>query len=288
MVSILLIFIIAGLGKWILQNKTPPVTSKNINKLVSSAPSVTEIIFELGLGNRLVGVSTFCDTPKEALLKAKIGGINDLDLEAIIHLDPDLVILTSSKGHEKSVLALKERGVQVMVVNHNSIMGILDSIKEFGKLGGPDSEQKAKELLENIDKRLAQIRSQAEKNPQPHVLGIYGAFNTIDPARGVTAIGRGNLYDDMISIAGGKNILPEDAPQVPRLSLEHIFTLDPEVILIVASTNQNSSSVLESWHQYDQLQAVKNNRVKIIAGDYVFRPSHRFILTLESIAQAIH
>ncbi|MEN6355542.1 MAG: cobalamin-binding protein [Armatimonadota bacterium] len=256
-----------------------------VNRIVSLAPSITETVFALGAGDRLVGVTRYCCYPPEAKKIAKIGGYIDPNFEAIVRLKPDLVIVTVE--NKESAKKLTDLGLRVLTVNQNTIPGIIASITKIGHTIGADD--RANKLVSGIQGRIDEVKRRTKGLNRPSVLISIGR----SMGGGVSEIyvaGKNNFYDEIIGIAGGRNAYDSNIAKTPALSGEGITRLNPDIIIDLApgkGKNRIEKSVGE-WNTLSHVSAVKNNRVYTLTSDYVVVPGPRFIETLEDIARAIH
>jgi iron complex transport system substrate-binding protein len=262
--------------------RTGPATSARI---VSLAPSVTEIVFALQSERKLVGVTRYCEYPPEAKLIAQVGGYLDPSFEAIVRLKPDLVIITS--GNNDHAKRLGDLGIEVLTVDHNTIAGIVGSVGVIGSRLGAGS--RAKEVTDDIGRRIEAVRARTRGLERPKVLLCVG--RSIGSGSGeIYVAGRRNFYDEMIEIAGGVNAFDSMTPATPSLSEEGVARLGPDVILDLAPKKDSTEAeaAVRAWDSMRQVAAVRNKRVYALTGDYVVSPGPRFIITLEDAARAIH
>ena len=259
--------------------------SAPLRRLVSLAPSVTETIFALGGGDRLVGVTRYCSYPPEARKIAKIGGYIDPSLEAILRLRPDLVVVTVE--NREIVARLKGLGLKTLVVNQNTLSGILESFVQIGEALG--EEERARKIVSGIRKGIERIRRRTEGLPKPRVLLSMGRAMGAD-VNEVYAAREGTFFDEIIGIAGGVNVCRGDVLKVPVLSGEGLIRLNPEVILdlVPEGSGSDTSRVLADWKAFSHLAAVRNRRVYALTGDYVVVPGPRLLNILEDVAKAVH
>jgi iron complex transport system substrate-binding protein len=254
-------------------------------RIVSLAPSVTEILFELGLGDRLVGVTRYCRYPPEAQTKARVGGYVDPNYEGIVRLRPDLVILLTV--HTAAGERLRHLGFATLTVDHTRIAGILTSIMTIGNACG--AGKKAEALAGGISARMERIRNAAKGAGPPRVL--ISVDRTTDALSSVYIAGKNTCYDEMISIAGGVNAYA-GAAAYPAVSAEGILQMDPQVIIdLVPSLDgrkKTREKALTQWNMLAGVEAVTAGRVFIFEQDYAVIPGPRLIILLEDMARAIH
>jgi iron complex transport system substrate-binding protein len=253
-------------------------------RIVSHVPSITETLFALGLGDRVVGVSDYCDYPEEAKLKPSVGAYYNPNIETIVAQAPDLV-LTDGEGLTEDIIPqLENLGITCVVINPKSIDGILKDIELLGKITGMEKE--ARVLVSEMSSRFAQVASQAQVAPRVRVFYVFDATDLNNP----WTAGPGSFVDALITMAGGENIAAQAQGAWVQLSIEQLVSSDPEVILIDASmgTAVVSEEELMAHPIWQGITAVKQDRIYTIDGDLVNRSGPRIIQGLEEIAKAIH
>jgi len=299
-VIIVLAFFVSFIGELLsnrVRSEITPIPSRassnnlepaNYNRIVSLAPSITEILFILNLGKRTVGVTRYCNYPLEATKKIKVGGYCDPNYELIFELHPDLVILL--KEHNEQKKHLMKLGLNILMVNNQTISGILNSIKTIGKICGRG--QLSREIVENLQTKINRIKIKTEGLPRPRVMISIGRNMGSGPLKDVYIAGKYGFYDEMITLAGGVNVYEGRDIKFPILSGEGILLLNPEVIIDMvpdlAEKGWNEKVILKEWNSVSEVEAVKNKRVYIFGQDYVVIPGPRFILILEEMARVIH
>jgi len=255
-------------------------------RIVSLAPSITEMLFALGLGGRIVGVTEYCDYPDEALNIAKIGGYYNPNYEAIVALKPDLIVMLP--GHKKPKKYLTKLGLDNLVVKNESIPGILESILDIGKKC--DAEEKAVQIVNDIKKRISKIKNKTKNLPHPRVMISVGRNMGSNNLQGVYIACNDGFYSSMVTLAGGVNACNDGMARFPSISKEGIIRLNPEIIIdMIPDLKRNGwkeKSVLKAWESL-RVDAVKNKRVYVFGEGYTVIPGPRFVLIVEEIAQAI-
>lgn len=253
-------------------------------RIVSHVPSITETLFALGLGDRVVGISDYCDYPEEAKLKPSVGAYYNPNIETIVAQAPDLV-LTDGEGLTEDIIPqLENLGITCVVINPKSIDGILKDIELLGKITGMEKE--ARVLVSEMSSRFAQVASQAQVAPKVRVFYVFDATDLNNP----WTAGPGSFVDALITMAGGENIAAQAQGAWVQLSIEQLVSSDPEVILIDASmgTAVVLKEELMAHPAWQGITAVKQDRIYTIDGDLVNRSGPRIIQGLEEIAKAIH
>jgi len=252
-------------------------------KIVTMAPSSGEVVFALGLGDQVVGVSRFAKYPPEVVDIAKVGGYLDVDLEAIVRLQPDTVILLK----EQSDLAkqIENLGMSTLLVDHMSVEGIMDSISKVGERFGKVEE--ARILRESLEQRIDRVRTAGQSKQHKKLLLSIGRELGVGKVTGVVAAGAGGYHQQMLEIAGYTNAYSGNE-NFPQLSREHLIRMNPEIIIDMVNTRDAQAIGIEKiqadWKSHSELAAVKNAKVFLLVGDENFIPSPRFVSTLEWIA----
>ncbi|MDT8395199.1 MAG: helical backbone metal receptor [bacterium] len=271
------------------ESPRPRVTGEQASpaRIISLAPSVTEILFELGLGEKVVGVTRYCDYPPEVLEKPKVGGYLDVNYEAVLALAPDLVIHIAQ--HEEARDRLRELGIATLAVDHSRVNGIVDSIAVIGRACGAPAL--ARKQVKELKARLSKVVSGYNFNFTPRVLVAVGRSLEPGASGEIYVSGKDGFYDDLIRLAGGQNAYSEETLKFPALSAEGIARIDPDVILEMIpdlGPDDDMPALLSRWNDIPGLRAVKNGNVHILGGDYVVIPGPRFVTLLEEMAGLIH
>ena len=250
-------------------------------RIVSHVPSITETLFALGLGEKVVGVSDYCDYPEAAKLKPSVGSYFNPSIENIVALDPDLVV---TDGHSESIKGLEGLGITFFVVDPKDIEGIFKDIELLGKITG--TEKRAKELVKDMQDSISQVITLMEDAPKVKVFYIIDATDLTLP----WTVGPGSFADALITMAGGKNIAAKAQGAWVQFSLEEVVSSDPEIIILPAKhgTAFTSPEVLEGHPIWREITAVKQGGICIIDGDLVDRPGPRIVQGLEGMARIIH
>lgn len=259
---------------------------ESIHRIVSLAPSITETLYALGVGEKIAGVTRFCDYPADAATKATVGGFIDVNYEALVALQPDIVILLEE--HEAVQSYLNNIQIPFVTVNHKTIQGVMASFDSLGIIF--HKQQKAQAILDSMQSTIAFIRKNTRRLPAPEVL------ITLERAQGslqqITIVGDDHYYDEMLDIIGAVNVYNGISIRYPTISLEGIQRLNPDVIIEIISNpaldSNDIATYAEDWNRISDLTAVKNNNVRTLHQPYTARPGPRIVLFLQDLLEAVH
>lgn len=249
------------------------------HRIVSLAPSVTETLFALGVGDRLVGICSFCDFPQGVERITRVGSYAVPNVEAIIAQSPDVVIGVPPNSPEV-IAALQRTGLRVIVVQVDTIGQIKDAIRTIAREAGRVSE--GEQLLVAMQQQMAAIQDRLIGAPQRRVLMLVGQNPFI-------AVGNNIFLDELISLAHGVNIANATGRQWPHLSLEFAIANQPEVIIdgSMGSEEKDKEQRLGVWRNFPALPAVKEKRVYGRHSYSLLRPGPRLAEGFEEIARFI-
>lgn len=250
-------------------------------RIVSLAPSNTEILFAIGAGDRVVGVTDYCNYPPEAMEKPKVGGYSTVDIEKVIALNPDLVVAAYGNGIE-TIEALRERGITVIALNPKNLDDVTRNIELLGKVTG--CEENASKLVRMMECTIEEVKkSVANVSDRPKVAHIMWH----DP---VWVSGRNTFIDELIRLAGGENAFG-DMDGWKAVSIEDVLERNPDVIIVNSGSGMGGGKdILYEWaiSELKDVSAVKNGRVYIIDADLISRPSYRLVYALKDIVSFLH
>jgi iron complex transport system substrate-binding protein len=256
---------------------SPPPSPKRI---VSLAPAMTEIIFSLGLGERVVGVTTVCDRPEEARSKAKIGGMANPSLEAIVALKPDMVVMTSDGNPKAIAERLAKLGIKSHIFRARRLAELPAGIREMGQVLG--ARPAANLLAEKIEKAILDVStSQHKKSSQAGIGGGRKALFVIWPSPLIVA-GPGTILDDAMKMSGLSNIASDAKVPYPRFSLEAVIERQPDMILIGKGHDDMKNLSKGFLKSLSMLEAVRMGRVCFL-GDALYRPGPRIPAGMEEL-----
>jgi iron complex transport system substrate-binding protein len=257
-------------------------------RIVSMAPSTTETLFALGLGDRVAGVTRYCDHPPAARKIARIGGYVDPSYEAIVSLNPDLVILLTS--HREARPELAQMGIRTLTIPHKTIGDIHESIGLIGNACG--AEDRAHALLAEFEERTARVRHAVQGLDRPLVLVCIGRDTGSGQLAGMYMAGHEGFYNEIIDLAGGVNACRDEQVPYPQLSAEGVIRLNPEVIVdLVSNMNpaeKSTAEIRKQWNRLRTVTAVRKERVHVIVGNHALRPGPRYVEFLKQLARLLH
>lgn len=253
--------------------------AKAPTRIVSLAPSDTELLFALGLGERVVGVDTFSNYPPEASKIDKVGGLSDTNLEKIVSLTPDLVLAAGITSKEL-ITSLESRGLTVLVLNPTNLAGVVANMKLLAQVA--NVPEKGEAAAAGFQKKLDDIAAKVkDAKAKPRV------FYELDQT--LFTVGPGSFVDDMIEKAGGQNIVTDGSNPYPQLNQEAVISKDPEVILLGDDTGGvDTPEKILARPGWSNVTAIKNKRVVTLTADLVSRPGPRAALGVENIAKALY
>ena len=282
-VTLMLALVVAKTGEsGIVRDQAGRTVSVPDNPLrvVSLAPSITEIVFALGEGDRLKGVTQHCDFPADAQALPKIGSYVHLDLERIVALKPDLCIAIRDGNPGNVVAELEALGIPVYTVDPRNLDTAVDTVLEVGQL--LNATTKAQRLANEMRARIERIKVRVSGTK-----GRPRVFFQIGTAPIVSA-GTNTVIHELIVAAGGQN-LADGPASYPQFSMEQILALQPEIVIITSMTKElDLEQVRAEWRQYESLPAVRNNRIFIVDANLFDRPTPRIIDGLETLAGIMH
>ena len=249
-------------------------------RIVSLAPNLTEILYYLGLGDRVAGVTQFSYYPPEAVLKPKVGSYVNLNVERIISLNPDLAIGTADGNMPGVVKLLQQAGIPVYVVNPRKVRDVISTIAVIGELCGVG--KKAKELSSSLERRVNDILEKTASLRRPLV------FLQIN-VKPIMTVNRNTIHHDVIRLAGGENMAKDEPITYPRISVEEVLRRKPEIIIISSMERKGKFERMRTqWLKWSAIPAVKGRRIHLIESDLLDRPSPRIVEGLEALARLIH
>lgn len=249
-------------------------------RIISLAPSLTETIYALGLQDRLVGDTDYCNYPADAQKKTKVGGGINPNLEIIVSLHPDLVLVTNTFNRMDTVRALEDLGIPSYDVDPHTVDEIITSTKKLADiLGAPES---GKSLADELQGRLAILKTKVDSILPTRVLFVVWT----EP---LMSVGKGTFVADALRKAGAKSIV-DSAKDWPTMNLEEVVRLQPDFLVFPETHSQEGSHDFETlalkpgWRLLD---AVHNHHYAVVS-DAIIHPSPRIVSVIEDLARQLH
>ena len=252
-------------------------------RIVSLSPANSEILFALGLDEKIVGVTEYCTYPEAALSKEKIGGFSTVNIEKVSVLNPDLIVAADGNS-EETVAHLRELGFTVITINADTIDTTLDDILLLGKATGADDEAEA--LVSSMKEDLAEIAEKTSAEEKPTILHCMWT----DP---LWVSGSATFQDEMITAAGGINAAAAEEGWV-ALTMEKFLTMNPDIIVVDSGNGMGvgADDALRDFFLKDprmqSLSAVQNEQVYVVNADIIDRGGPRIVEGVEALAEIAH
>lgn len=248
-------------------------------RIVSLAPNLTEMIYSLGMGSRLVGNTLYCTYPPQARKVTKVGDMLTIDYEKILSLKPDLILITVEGNAKDSYTKLKNLGLKVFVSNPRSFQGIKKTYADLGQIFM--RRPKADSTLKSWQTQFDSVTSEAKKLSHPKCLFFVG-FNPIVVA------GKNTFINELLTSAGLDNIAGDSQQNYPVYSREEIMKRNPDYMIMTGTSQTEQNVIRNSYPEWKSLNAVKNNRILVVDPDMYLRPGPRFIQALKDLFAKIH
>jgi len=258
-------------------------------RIVSTAPSITELLYALGLGDRVVGVDRFSRFPPEALRKPKIGDYANPNLEAIAALRPDLVIIPVNPVKLADRLAVLR--LKVLEIDQESLAKLYESFRVIGQATGTDTQ--AAKLGATVRTQLEAVRARAAGLKRTRMMFVVGRTpNRLD---GLIVVGQASYLNEIIALAGGENVFRDAVASYPGVSLEEVLARNPDVIVdmgdmsdTVGVTEEHKREVTSLWERLSSVAAVKQHRVYAVASDMYVEPGPRVVDAAKAFLEMLH
>jgi iron complex transport system substrate-binding protein len=247
---------------------------ERVERVVSLAPNLTENIFAVGAGDRLVGVTTFCNYPEEAQKIQKVGDTISPNVETIIALKPQIVFVSTASQLETFMKTLEAQGIPVFVTNPKDLNGVLANLRQLGEIFG--TVERTTILLNELQERIVAVDEEVRDKPK---VKTFVQFSN-EP---LFTIGKESFVTEIVERAGGTSVTNAVATAYPKISKETALALNPEAIIL-----SDSPDNLAPNDVFKNSPAVKNKKVFKVSADILSRPSPRIVDALEQIAENLH
>lgn len=259
--------------------ETPP------HRIICASPVMTEIIFALGCGDRIVGISEYTTYPKEALELPVIGTAITPNKERLLTLEPDIIIGQGKQATLVNYCKLyKIRCISLDMDNMNDVYTSIQIIADILQ-----ESECGKKLVKNIQQQISDIKSQIENSPARKVLFLFG--RQPGDLTGLTTIGPGSFLDELITVAGGSNIFHDAKGPYPQISKESLVMRAPEIIMELhpaGISKKNSEKLYSDWSRLPPMPATKNGNIYYMTNNYLLIPGPRMGMTVKRFAKTIH
>ena len=241
-------------------------------RIVSLAPHITELLFAAGAGDAVVGVTEFSDYPEAARAITRVGGGTGLDLEAILALQPDLVVAWQSGNPAGQVQRLQSLGLTVFMSEPRQLMDVPDTLLRLGRLAGTEAVAQAN--ADSFIRRYDQLQQRYAQRP------VVSVFYQIWEQPLMTLNGE-HLFSDVVRLCGGRNVFSDLPALAPQVGIEAVLAVDPEVIVVAA--DDDDSSLLAAWERWPSLSAVAHGHVYAVTRERLVRHSPRILEGAEEL-----
>lgn len=259
---------------------THQVTTPSVSRIISLVPSITEELYLLGVEEKIIAVTNYCDYPPEAKKKEKVGTLLEPNIEKILSLKPDIVFASLAAQDRNTINRLEKMGINIFTFREvKNFEDISHNFLLLARISG--EETKAKKFLSRQEKEIKLIKQKVEKLPKVKVFLELGAKPLI-------TAGRNTFIDEIVNLAGGVNIFQETKVEYPRISLEEVIQRNPEVI-ILATMGEITEQETKFWQKYRNLEAVKRNQIYTLDANIICRPTPvRYVEGLKKITEFLH
>jgi iron complex transport system substrate-binding protein len=255
-------------------------------RIVSLVPSATEMLFEMGAGSRVVGVSSYDTFPPAVTVLPRVGALVDPDVERILSLKPDLIITYASQTDLHTQLS--RAGVRSFVYRHGSLADIFSTLRQLGAAIGLATEARTTAL--RLERELGLVRTHVAGRPRPGVMLVIGRES--QTLRTLNVSGGYGFLHDLIETAGGRNVFADVKRESLNISTETVLARSPDVILDLRYSDPPSPDQLvrerDTWDVLRGVPAVRARRVYVLYGGELVIPGPRVVLTARSFARALH
>lgn len=271
-----------GWGERVVQDQLGRrvVLAGHPERIVCLAPNLTEIVFELGQGERVIGATTHSNHPQAASQLPRVGSYVRPDLELIAALKPDLCLATKDGNPIGAVKRIESLGIPVFAVDPRSLDGLMEAIMSLAGL--LQAQEQGRELVGGMQSRLALVRERVSL--ARHAPRVFYQVGT-GP---IVAAGRGAFAHELIQAAGGRNVVTLNSAY-PRLSMEEVVVLSPEVIILSTMGGEDDAATFRSaLSRWTSVPAVARGRIHRVESDLFDRPSPRTVAAVEALAALLH
>lgn len=247
-------------------------------RVITLAPNLTELVFELGFGDRVVGNTSYCNYPDSAKKIEKIADLLTVNLENIASLQPDLIFITAEGNSKSDYSKLVDLGYKVFVSNPRHYNGIKKTLLDMGKIF--NKTDYAQSIVENWDERIEIVKTNHDKL-------IYKSVMFLISTNPIFSVGKKSFVHQILTYAGLENITGDSEISYPMYNREELLIRNPDYILMYETNNNDINVLLESYPEWNTLSAFVNERVFYINADLYSRPGPRFVEAVEDLYKLI-
>jgi len=260
------------LGNLIPFEKTP-------HRIITLAPNLTEMIYDLGLEKYLIGNTLYCDYPEAARKITKVGDMLTFNFEKIVTLKPDIVFITVEGNTKETYDKFRELGIKIFVSNPRNLEGIKKTYRDLGQIFKIEETAKAK--IATWDSITTKISSESEKFPKKTAMFLI-------ELKPVMLAGKSTFFNEYFQLCGLKNIAEDSPMNYPMFSREEILKRDPDYIIYPTGDNDNISKIKNAYPEWARLKAIKNNNVIFVDRNLYLRPGPRFAEAVNDLFTRLH
>jgi len=251
-----------------------------VRRIVSLAPSLTETVYALGLQDRLVGDTDYCDYPADAAKKHKVGGAINPNMEEVAALKPDLVLVVKSLNKLETVRALEQLGIPVYSTDPHTVKDVLNSMKKLSGVLG--AEEAGVALNQKLESRLGSVRARTSSVSAKQVLFVVWT----EP---LMSVGKKTFIADVLDYAGAASVV-DSKQDWPQFSLEEAVRLQPEFLVFASSHSEavkNDVEALALKPGWSMMEAIKQRKIAVVS-DAINRPGPRIVDAVEELTRQLH
>lgn len=285
--KIFVIFILISLFQGCSEKKPSPDKIQVCGRIVSTAPSITSTLFELGLGDKIVGVSANCKLPQGTQNISRIGKVLDISSESVMMLNPDTAIVLSA--NEPLASKMNNLKINTIVVDQSTIEGFMFSLKIIGEICSV--QESAADLNYRIEEKLNSAINSFKPDKSLKIMVVAGRDYFDEGIKDVYIAGQDGFYDKIMEIIGVQNVY-QGSLTYPKIQVEGIMTLDPDVIIDVVTTENISeeklASMQKNWDKLKNVKAVKNKKVFVVNKDYWSIPGPGYVRIVEDFIEMMN
>lgn len=253
--------------------------AKHPTRIISLAPSITEILFALGLDDEIVGVTEFCDYPERAKDKTIVGYAQP-NIELVVSLQPDLIVAPKSFMRADLLKKLEQLKIPTFILEPHTVEEIMAHIKLLGRMVGRSDA--ANEQTTTLRKQIAELSGQLKGRERPSLLYVLNSEPLI-------TVGPGSFIHHLIELAGGRNVAEEAKTPYPRLTMEEVMRQNPDILLFPVGQSEGiSQAEQDRWKRWTTLMAVKEQKLFQVQSDLLNRPGPRIIEGLRQLVRFLH